>query len=89
MCDACKMSICPPRCPEYRGRRAGFGSPSAACELCGAPIYKGESHFYNGEIRLCSDCARYISIDEINLICGFRNERELLLALGFCEDFDI
>lgn len=85
MCDFCHMRFCPPRCPEYSGEKAGWGMPIGRCAVCESPIYKGESHFSNGRSALCSDCAEYLSIDEINCLCGFESEKELLRSLGFEE----
>ena len=89
MCDFCQRRFCPPQCPEYSGEKAGLGKPVGNCEVCKSPIYKGESHFTNGETIVCLECAEYISLEEINLVCGFDGEKELLGALGFYEDMDI
>jgi hypothetical protein len=53
------------------------------CRLCQSSIYKGEDYFSDGEVRICGDCARYISVDEIKALCGFGSEGELLERLGF------
>ena len=83
MCDVCRRQFCPPSCPEYRGRSAARGEAVGMCRLCQSSIYKGEDYFSDGEVRICGDCARYISVDEIKALCGFGSEGELLERLGF------
>lgn len=83
MCDVCRMHFCPPRCPEYTGKRAGRSEPIGSCAVCESLVYQGDSCFSDGEKTVCADCAEYMDINELNALCGFDGNGELLGALGF------
>ena len=83
MCEYCGMVRCPSPCPGYLGVRSDGEKPISACALCQTSIYKDDIRFFNGELTVCEDCARYMGIDDLKLICNITSGEELLSSLGF------
>ncbi len=53
------------------------------CDLCGGSLAFGEVYFAFGRRALCCDCADGITEEDLMHVTGAKNERALLVALGF------
>ena len=51
MCDYCRQTTCPPRCPN-----ADEQQPIIICEECGEKIFENESYYKFDGQNLCEDC---------------------------------
>lgn len=51
MCELCKQTPCPARCPN-----AEVGMPPYFCDECGMPLYAGEKAYMIEENVYCEDC---------------------------------
>ncbi len=51
MCELCRQSPCPSRCPN-----AEVGMPPYFCDACGRPLYVGDTAYAIEERVYCAEC---------------------------------
>lgn len=75
MCDLCKKSACPPRCPNYGGGRG------IRCMSCGARLGDGEPYYLTNGKPYCAECVEAADLEELVRICETETE-ELYFRMG-------
>ena len=80
VCKECGRQICPAACPEFSHVLAGKGGAECCCRLCGGAIYPHEGYYRRGDVAVCLDCVRSMTVEELGQLLG---TDEALLLCGF------
>ena len=86
MCDCCNSTRCPPFCPSYEGRWEGMGRAVGRCALCEEALGEGERVLERDGELLCESCVRSLEVEDLLVLEGVKEMREILQgSLGWLD----
>lgn len=67
MCAVCMQMPCHPSCPN-----APEPKPMFRCSKCGEGIFEGDKYFLDGNLEICEECMKEMSVEEMLCLFGER-----------------